>query len=244
MQYALREKGDSSLGGRIATCVSVLVFYTLYVQNMQCCLTGAMCRSTGGWSCEIDVEFNPQRAQLSLVRVLIPVSTSAMSSSYTPKTQLQSLRVMGSNDKMDWTTIATGSDAHPYATGWSDIPVSSTENWQYVRIQPRRSSCMMAEVQFVGLLFPTTGPENCDVTVSAKSSDRTVLANSTLDAGYSYLAADTPTVTSVLPTYGSIAGGTVLTVIGAQLDLRNDAMHEVCIHITYPHMHTAAYNSL
>lgn len=188
-------------------------------QSLYLVHVSALCRSNDGSSCEIDVDFGPQKAQLSLLRMLIPASSSAISSSYAPKTQLQYLKLMASDDQVDWTELAVGSDAHPYATGWSEIPVNSTESWSYIRILPGRSSCMLAEMQFVGLLVPITGPESCDVTVTAKGSDGTALRSATLDTGYSYLAADTPSVASVLPTFGSIAGGTLLTITGVKLDL-------------------------
>jgi hypothetical protein len=148
--------------------------------------------------------------------MLIPASSSAISASYAPKTQLQLLKLLVSNDKSQWHEVAVGSDAHPYATGWSEINVKSTDSWRYARIQSGQTNCMFAEMQFVGVLVPTSGPKSCDVNVTAVSGDGTVVNTATLSAAYSYSTTATPQVTSVDPTFGTAAGGTQLTISGVQ----------------------------
>lgn len=121
---------------------------------------------------------------------------------------------MVSTDQVEWQEVAVGSDAHPYATGWSEINVNSTDSWRYASIKPGRTSCMFAELQFVGVLVPTGGPENCDVNVNVTANTGAVASTASLSAGYSYSAADTPEITSVSPSFGTAAGGTLLTVTG------------------------------
>jgi hypothetical protein len=124
---------------------------------------------------------------------------------------------MVSADKSTWQEVADGTDAHPYATGWSEINVNSTSSWRYARIQSGRTSCMFAEMQFVGVLVPTSGPENCDVNVTAITEDGTMVRTAKLSAAYNYSAAHTPQVRSVEPNFGTAAGGTQLKVTGVQL---------------------------
>ena len=151
------------------------------------------------------------------MRILIPATSASTSSSYVPKTQLQNLKLTVSNDQSEWQEVAVGSDAHPYATGWSEMNVNSTESWRYARIRTGRTSCLFSEVQFVGVLTPTTGPENCDATVTVTADTDAVVSTASLSAGYSYSAAETPQIASVLPSYGTAAGGTLLTITGMQL---------------------------
>ena len=172
------------------------------------------CRSTDGSICEIDLDFGPRAAQISLMRVLIPASSSVISSTYAPKSQLQYLKLTVSNDQTEWMEVAAGSDAPPYATGWSEINVNSTDSWRYARISTGRTSCLFSELQFVGILTPTAGPENCDVNVTVIADTGAVVSTASLSGAYSYSAAETPQITSVLPSYGTAAGGTLLTVTG------------------------------
>jgi hypothetical protein len=97
--------------------------------------------------------------------------------------------------------------------------VNSTDSWRYARIQAGQANCLFAEMQFVGVLVPGSGPANCDVNVNTVSGYGTLIRTAKLSVAYNYSATQTPQVRSVVPIFGSAAGGTELTITGVQPSL-------------------------
>lgn len=185
-------------------------------------------RSNSGVTCEFQVDWFPFTAQLSLMRILIPATLAIRSTSWEPNTQLADLTVEVSNDTLSWEQVATGSSAAPFATGWTELNIASPNKNRYLRVRIRKSdnSCIIPEVEFIGVTQPLTGPAFCDIAITASSWSGNVTIRQA--GSYSYSEAVTPVVTSVSPQFGSASGGTVITVSGENLpESPKDAVVEV-----------------
>lgn len=134
-----------------------------------------------------------------------------------PESQISGLVVDVSNDALDWDRVVHGESAAPYATGWTELNIDSTEKHRYVRVQitNRGNSCIVPELQFIGVTRPTMEPDDCAISITVFSQSGIASINRT--SMYSYDSTVTPEVSSVSPSYGTAAGGTSVMILGKNL---------------------------
>lgn len=165
------------------------------------------------------MDWYPYEVELTLLRVLIPAELATSSSNYEPQKQLQGLTVDLSPNGTDgsWQRVGDGASAAPFATGWTEVNLEAAPLQRFVRVTLPASSgrCSLAEASFEGRMQPFDGLEQCDVTVSIKSSSGSAAA--TRADSYSFDADSTPAVVAVTPSYGSAAGGTTVVIEGSGL---------------------------
>eukprot|EP00892_Ulva_mutabilis_P008258 jgi/Ulvmu1/5804/UM025_0059.1 len=185
--------------------------------------------STGGF-CEFIVDWYPFETELTLLRILIPAELAKQSTDYEPQSQLQSMTIDVSPNATDgsWQTVGDGSSAAPFATGWTDVNLNATSMQRYVRVRlsKSRARCAVAEAVFEGRMTPLSGVENCNINATVATRSGNTVAS--LAHAYSFALNHTPIAAAVTPAYGTAAGGTTVTISGAQLPASTaDAVVEI-----------------
>lgn len=123
----------------------------------------------------------------------------------------------GSNDGTSYTTLGTV-DQTVHA-GWNSILVSTSTNYRYIRMKHTSTSgCKLSEFQIYGILYnDLTIADVTDFTTGLTFNDG---FHSLPFAGVlSYKEVETPIVESVSPNTGTIYGGTLLNITGANFDI-------------------------
>jgi len=125
------------------------------------------------------------------------------------------VKIEGSNDNSAWTELATLGQQGK--VGWNSKAISTTTAYRYLRWNsPDKDGCRVSEIQYRGFTVndsPTSSAAPVTVDVELQANGKTEV----LAGKVTYSPSLTPVVTSISPSFGVAAGGTVVTVTGTNL---------------------------
>jgi hypothetical protein len=124
---------------------------------------------------------------------------------------INKMKIQGSNDGSTWTDIETADDN--IRTGWNYFEwaeESDRPSYRYVRISGPKHACRVNEVELWGI--ETINNSDTDFTCQPRLSISGT--NVPLTGDVKYKGALTTSLTSILPRYGRVEGGTSVTFTG------------------------------